>query len=184
MRTEFYVGAQLLQGTHGCSSGNKRLFELTDSFRSSLVNNARCMGLFQDRPKTVPINDSLEARWHAWISDERLCRLAWAVYVSPFSFVLHRCRVENLRNTIRQSANPTTLAHFSVFLKSIYPCRVHYHVGRQKPDMFGSLYIRGQSPCQPIPLSDPCFTLFSKVRTQFLQRPQIFNMISSSSSIL
>jgi hypothetical protein len=82
VRTEFYVGAQLLQGTHGYSSGNKRLFELSDSFRSSLVNNARCMGLFQDRPKTVPINDSLEARWHAWISDERLCRLAWAVYVS------------------------------------------------------------------------------------------------------
>jgi len=43
------------------------------------------MGLFQDRPKTVPINDSLEARWHAWISDERLCRLAWAVYVSASS---------------------------------------------------------------------------------------------------
>jgi hypothetical protein len=95
-----------------------------------------------------------------------------------FSFVLHRYIADNLRNTIRQSAIYTTPAHFSVFLKSIYPCHVHYHFGRQKLDMFGSLYIRGQSPCHPIPLSDPCFSLFSKVRTQFLQRPQIFNMIS------
>jgi hypothetical protein len=97
VRTEFYVGAQLLQGTHGYSSGNKRLFELSDSFRSSLVNNARCMGLFQDRPKTVPINDSLDARWHAWISDERLRRLAWAVYVSPSSYTSPVLTISGIR---------------------------------------------------------------------------------------
>jgi hypothetical protein len=81
VRTEFFVTAQLLQGTHGYSSGNKRLFELSEAFRSSLVNNARCMGLFQDRPATDPVDNSAEARWHAWIADERLRRLAWAVYV-------------------------------------------------------------------------------------------------------
>ncbi|KAH8816699.1 fungal-specific transcription factor domain-containing protein [Xylogone sp. PMI_703] len=80
VRTEFYIAAQLLQGTHGYCCGNKRLFELSDAFRSSVVSNARCMGLFEDRPPTVPVDDSPTAKWHAWIVDERIRRLAWAVY--------------------------------------------------------------------------------------------------------
>jgi hypothetical protein len=40
------------------------------------------MGLFQDRPVTISTDQSPEARWTAWVADERVRRLAWAVYVS------------------------------------------------------------------------------------------------------
>ncbi|RFU30421.1 hypothetical protein B7463_g5902, partial [Scytalidium lignicola] len=80
VRTEPYVTAQLLQASHGYASGSKRLFDLSESWRSSLVHNARCMGLFRYRQSTVVVSASLEERWHAWIADERFRRIGWAIY--------------------------------------------------------------------------------------------------------
>ncbi|KIW16773.1 hypothetical protein PV08_03963 [Exophiala spinifera] len=82
-RTESYLTAQLLQGLHGYCSGNKRLFELSESFRNNLIHHAKCMGLFRQRPDNDPggtLGRSAEERWSDWIHQERLCRLGWAVY--------------------------------------------------------------------------------------------------------
>jgi hypothetical protein len=76
---------QLLQGIHGYCSGNKRLFELSESFRNNLVHHAKCVGLFGHRPGARPgeLSDMpLEERWKDWIQQEQRNRLAWAVYVS------------------------------------------------------------------------------------------------------
>lgn len=83
-RSGGYLMAQLLQSIHGFSSGSKRLFELSESNRGSLVNNARNLGLFQmhqfgDRR---PAEGTLAHQWEQWINSERLRRTAWAIYVS------------------------------------------------------------------------------------------------------
>ncbi|KIY04070.1 uncharacterized protein Z520_00762 [Fonsecaea multimorphosa CBS 102226] len=83
VRTESYLAAQLLQGLHGYCSGNKRLFELSESSRSNLVHHAKCMGLFRHRPDSNPGSlpaTAVEERWRDWIHQERLLRLGWAVY--------------------------------------------------------------------------------------------------------
>ncbi len=78
--------AQLLQGIFGISCGDKRIFELSESARSTLVNNAACMGLFKARsPGKGNDNDSLQSCWRTWLNEEALCRLGWAVYVSLLS---------------------------------------------------------------------------------------------------
>jgi hypothetical protein len=110
-----YVTAQLLQGMHGYCSGNERLFELSDSNRSALVQHAKCMGLFQDPvPHASSSGDSEEA-WKEWVRQERSIRLGWAVMVSlmhlakrhlirfrmqranldsrSMTFAKHRCRI-------------------------------------------------------------------------------------------
>ncbi len=87
VRTEYYVIAQLLQAAHGYCSGSKRLFELSESYRSSLVHRARCMGLFRSRKSTCPPGASLEERWHAWIRDERFRRLGWGIYVCICQYI-------------------------------------------------------------------------------------------------
>ena len=84
VRTGTYLTAQLLQAIQGFSSGSKRLYELSESSRSTLINNARNMGLFEmhrfaDRVNTDP--DAPEDRWEAWIHTERLRRLTCALYV-------------------------------------------------------------------------------------------------------
>ncbi|KAH8812805.1 hypothetical protein F5884DRAFT_899041 [Xylogone sp. PMI_703] len=83
VRTEPYLTTQLLQGIHGYCSGNKRLFELSESFRNNLVHHAKCINLFRPRPeaKSDSLSDtSVEQRWKNWIRQEQLCRLGWAVY--------------------------------------------------------------------------------------------------------
>ncbi|KIW17546.1 hypothetical protein PV08_04740 [Exophiala spinifera] len=83
VRTEAYLTAQLLQGLHGYYSGNKRLFELSESFRNNLVHHAKCMGLFRYKPEpnmTSATSQKLEERWKNWIREEKLRRLGWAVY--------------------------------------------------------------------------------------------------------
>lgn len=88
VRTESYLAAQLLQGTHGFCSGSERLFELSESCRSTLVHHAKCMGLFRyEAPQPIGDLSSQGASWHEWIRQERLRRLGWAVYVSRFSSV-------------------------------------------------------------------------------------------------
>src|ERR1700761_9530237 len=84
-RTESYGTAQLLQGTHGFCSGSKRLFECRESWRSSLVHNTKCMGLFRERTPATKECSNLQERWQAWIAQEKLRRLAWAVYVRVLS---------------------------------------------------------------------------------------------------
>jgi hypothetical protein len=89
VRTESHLLAQLLQGIHGYCSGNKRLFELSESFRNNLVHHAKCMGLFRFRPETKQSTFSDvtgEERWKVWVHQEHLCRLGWAVYVYIFHF--------------------------------------------------------------------------------------------------
>ncbi|KAI8937388.1 hypothetical protein NX059_006592 [Plenodomus lindquistii] len=81
VRSASYVTAQLLQNIHGYCSGSQQLFELSEACRSSLVHNARCMGLFRfenSQPDHPPA--SLEETWRIWITAETLRRLGWAVY--------------------------------------------------------------------------------------------------------
>ncbi|KAK5040505.1 hypothetical protein LTS07_001003 [Exophiala sideris] len=81
VRTGSYLTAQLLQGTHGYCSGNERLFELSESCRSTLVHHAKCMGLFRyETNDQIQEDMSLEDSWYAWIDAERLRRLGWGVY--------------------------------------------------------------------------------------------------------
>lgn len=81
VRTASYLTAQLLQGTHGYCSGSERLFEISESCRSTLVHHAKCMGLFRYEAQHTPKSDvSLEDAWREWISAEGLRRLSWAVY--------------------------------------------------------------------------------------------------------
>ncbi|RBA18229.1 hypothetical protein FPRO05_10524 [Fusarium proliferatum] len=84
VRTEAYLTAQLLQGLHGYYCGNKRLFELSESFRNNLVHHAKCMGLFRYKPDPnmlSEVSQNVEERWKNWIRYEKLRRLGWAVYV-------------------------------------------------------------------------------------------------------
>jgi hypothetical protein len=81
VRTASFLTAQLLQGTHGYCSGSERLFEISESCRSTLVHHAKCMGLFRYEAQQTPRHGiSLEEAWHEWISEEGLRRLGWAVY--------------------------------------------------------------------------------------------------------
>ena len=81
VRTGSHLTAQLLQGTHGYCSGNERLFELSESCRSTLVHHAKCMGLFHaDVNKPSGPDTTTDKSWHQWIDAERLRRLGWAVY--------------------------------------------------------------------------------------------------------
>jgi len=101
-RTESYLTAQLLQGLHGYCSGNKRLFELSESFRNNLIHHAKCMGLFRQRPDNDPggiLGRSAEERWSDWIHQERLCRLGWAVYVRKTLFLAEQLSHANAFST-------------------------------------------------------------------------------------
>lgn len=44
------------------------------------------MGLFREQPPLIKDGATVTERWHSWLGQERLRRLAWAVYVSA---VLH-----------------------------------------------------------------------------------------------
>ena len=83
VRTESLLTARLLQALHGYGSGNERLFELSESCRSTVVYHAKYMGLFQDPEPHPPASGSLEDTWKEWIRQEKRRRLGWAVYVSP-----------------------------------------------------------------------------------------------------
>ncbi|RFU25958.1 hypothetical protein B7463_g10388, partial [Scytalidium lignicola] len=80
VRTESLLTAQLLQALYGYGSGNERLFELSESCRSSIVYHAKYMGLFGDPEFEPGVSDALEDTWKEWIRQERLRRLGWAVY--------------------------------------------------------------------------------------------------------
>jgi hypothetical protein len=82
VRTGPYLTAQLLQGTHGYCTGSERLFELSESCRSTLLHEAKCMGLFRsEAPAPVQANLPLEDAWRRWIEAEKLRRLGWVVYM-------------------------------------------------------------------------------------------------------
>ncbi|KAH8816729.1 fungal-specific transcription factor domain-containing protein [Xylogone sp. PMI_703] len=94
LQKDYYNIAQLLQGTQGYCSGKKHLFECSDSWRSSLVNTAKSMDLFHyQAPPTSNSSGTIEERWHTWIRQERLRRLAWAIYEYDSSVAyLHNTR--------------------------------------------------------------------------------------------
>lgn len=80
-RTSSYITAQLLQGTLGYCGGSEKLFELSESCRSTLIHHAKCMGLFRLETSPVPQPDApVEELWRKWIAAEGLRRLGWAVY--------------------------------------------------------------------------------------------------------
>lgn len=87
VRTEYYVSTQLLNSIYGFSSCSQRLHELAESSRGALVNNARCMGLF-DRNHGLsqnPKHTDIQSSWDTWIQAERSLRIAWAIYVGSSS---------------------------------------------------------------------------------------------------
>ncbi|KAF2099256.1 hypothetical protein NA57DRAFT_55232 [Rhizodiscina lignyota] len=80
-RTYQYIAAQALQGSYGFCNGSKRLFDMSERFRMSLVHNARAMGLFQEPAEfTLEAHASEQSRWEAWLAKEQHRRLGWAVY--------------------------------------------------------------------------------------------------------
>ncbi|KIV82831.1 hypothetical protein PV11_04904 [Exophiala sideris] len=85
VRTGDFVAAQLLQSIHGFSSGSKRLYELSESSRSTLINNARNMGIFEHRTRSCSVQGTLQQQWAAWIYEERMRRVAWALYLHDAS---------------------------------------------------------------------------------------------------
>jgi hypothetical protein len=95
MRKDFYNITQLLQGTQGYCSGSKHLFECSDSWRSSLVNIAKstCLFHYQIPATTLNGNSTIEERWYDWIHQEKLRRIAWAIYEYDSSVAyLHNTR--------------------------------------------------------------------------------------------
>lgn len=82
LRSDQYLAAKLFQSVQGYCGASRRLFELSESSRSSLVHNAKSMGLFCYRAPPSPENISIEERWHQWVTQEKYRRLGWAVYVS------------------------------------------------------------------------------------------------------
>jgi hypothetical protein len=95
---------QLLQGLHGYCSGNKRLFELSESFRNNVVHHAKCVGLFNHRPNVRPSALSEmppEERWKDWIRQEQRNRLGWAVYVSLSATLVKQHLLTRLRLEVR-----------------------------------------------------------------------------------
>ncbi|KAK9367162.1 fungal-specific transcription factor domain-containing protein [Lipomyces kononenkoae] len=86
-RSGYFVMAFLLQNIHALGSGDKRLYEEADAYRSYLVSNARSMGLFSPPPKETVFSvrgdesaEELERLWHAWRDEEMGTRLAWSVF--------------------------------------------------------------------------------------------------------
>lgn len=82
LRSDQYLAAKLLQSVQGYCGASRRLFELSESSRSSLVHNARSMGLFCYKPPPISECLDVEDRWHQWINQEKYRRLGWMVYVS------------------------------------------------------------------------------------------------------
>ncbi|KAL6228769.1 fungal-specific transcription factor domain-containing protein [Aspergillus navahoensis] len=81
VRTQSYLAAELLQGIHGFCSGSERLFELSESYRSSLIHHTKCMGIFRiESEKPPPPGARLEDIWQSYIRAESSRRLGWAVF--------------------------------------------------------------------------------------------------------
>ena len=76
-----YGTAQVLGFLFGICSGCRRQFEHSESIRSTLVNQATSMGLFDEIKASSSIDPSMTSLWSSWIHEETLCRLGWAIYV-------------------------------------------------------------------------------------------------------
>lgn len=73
-----------MQGIQGYCSSDRRLFDLSETYRGSLVHKARNAGFFRDlETEDLNLNPVTgDKQWKAWIASERRRRLGWAVYVS------------------------------------------------------------------------------------------------------
>src|ERR1700744_4034167 len=77
------MAAQLLQGIYGYCSGDRVLFNYSETLRWSLIQTGKQVGLFHDIPRRTPStkNESVEAQWNSWIAFEGRKRLGWAIHV-------------------------------------------------------------------------------------------------------
>ncbi|KAH8891122.1 hypothetical protein GQ53DRAFT_649314 [Thozetella sp. PMI_491] len=92
VRAESYISAQVLQSIHGFSSGSKRLYELAENNRSSIISNARCINLFDEHKSNIRDGEDLQAQWDAWLRVEKSRRLAWVIYAYSSSTYFHNSR--------------------------------------------------------------------------------------------
>lgn len=70
LRNEDFMSAMLYQAIYSLGSGNKRLYETADSSRTTMVTNARAMGLFDVKPED----------FSSWVEYERRKRIAWLMF--------------------------------------------------------------------------------------------------------
>ncbi|KAJ9643794.1 hypothetical protein H2204_001939 [Knufia peltigerae] len=85
VRTGEFLAAELLVSLHGFSGGSKRLYELSESNRGTLLNHARNTGIFDHRFRSYTPAGTLQQRWEAWIFVEKMRRLAWAIFLHDTS---------------------------------------------------------------------------------------------------
>ncbi|KAF1953347.1 hypothetical protein CC80DRAFT_420478 [Byssothecium circinans] len=114
VRTDSYITAQLLQSIHGFSSGSKRLYELSDSNRSSIISHARSLKLFDHRSSLEDEGAEMDvgSRWEAWIRAEKARRLAWAICtLDASSTYFHNARSLLSMNELKMDL-PCSTAHW------------------------------------------------------------------------
>ncbi|TGZ83462.1 hypothetical protein EX30DRAFT_393077 [Ascodesmis nigricans] len=110
-QSPFFLQSLCLQNTYAMGSGSTSLYDAADVSRSTLIGNARRIGLFTreptfssappsspgsptttdpPRPSTPP--PDLQSRWLEWRDRESLRRLAWSIfeYDSSFSTLSNR----------------------------------------------------------------------------------------------
>ncbi|KAM0455074.1 hypothetical protein ACHAPV_007963 [Trichoderma viride] len=92
--SESFMAAQLLQGIYGYCSGDKVLFNYSETLRWSLIQTGKQVGLFHDTRRTPSSKkESVEAQWSSWIAFERRKRLGWAIHeFDALASVLHNQR--------------------------------------------------------------------------------------------
>ncbi|KAH8129488.1 fungal-specific transcription factor domain-containing protein [Trichoderma asperelloides] len=94
-RSVSFMAAQLLQGIYGYCSGDRVLFNYSETTRWSLIQTGKQVGLFHDTPRRTPPakSESVEAQWSSWIASERRKRLGWAIHeFDALASVLHNQR--------------------------------------------------------------------------------------------
>ncbi|KAK5264338.1 hypothetical protein LTR96_010355 [Exophiala xenobiotica] len=85
LRSPSYGISLLLQHIHAIGSGSRRLFEMTDSSRSRLVNIGRhmnhfCTNLHASRSNLSSRTVDTYERWLEWVRKEQVCRLIWFIF--------------------------------------------------------------------------------------------------------
>lgn len=82
VESEAYLTAHLLLCHYSRGSGNKQIFNISETVRGSIIVNAANAGLFQRSTVYDTINMTLEQRWAQWVVQESRHRLAWEIFIS------------------------------------------------------------------------------------------------------
>lgn len=83
IRSPMFVYALTLLCYVGLWCGNKRLFELSEPIRGTVVSYCRQMHLGEvqlSRQEARKFGDGLDGQWHRWILKESRKRLSWTIY--------------------------------------------------------------------------------------------------------